>query len=69
MRALSAWESAEAAPTRYTARYAKRRVACAAARDRERIAALPENSAELSAAHFNLRNIRIALARPEFRPR
>jgi hypothetical protein len=30
---------------------------------------LPENSPELRAAHFNLRNIRIALARPEFRPR
>lgn len=30
---------------------------------------LPEHSPELRAAHFNLRNIRIALARPEFRPR
>jgi hypothetical protein len=30
---------------------------------------LLENSPELRAAHFNLRNIRIALARPEFRPR
>jgi hypothetical protein len=30
---------------------------------------LPENSPELRAAHFNLRNIRIALARPDFRPR
>jgi hypothetical protein len=30
---------------------------------------LSENSPELRAAHFNLRNVRIALARPEFRPR
>ena len=30
---------------------------------------LPENSPELRAAHFNLRNIRLALARPEYRPR
>lgn len=30
---------------------------------------LSENSPELRAAHFNLHNIRIALARPEFRPR
>jgi hypothetical protein len=30
---------------------------------------LPENSPDLRAAHFNLRNIRIALARPDFRPR
>jgi hypothetical protein len=30
---------------------------------------LPENSPELRAAHFNLHNIRIALARPDFRPR
>lgn len=30
---------------------------------------LAENSAELRAAHLNLRNIRNALARPDFRPR
>jgi hypothetical protein len=30
---------------------------------------LRENSPELRVAHFNLRNIRIALARPELRPR
>lgn len=29
---------------------------------------LPENSPELRVAHFNLHNIRRALARPEFRP-
>ena len=30
---------------------------------------MPENSPELRVAHFNLHNIRTALARPEFRPR
>ena len=30
---------------------------------------LSENAPELRAAHFNLQNIRIALARPDFRPR
>lgn len=30
---------------------------------------LPEGSHELRIAHLNLRNIRQALARPEFRPR
>jgi hypothetical protein len=30
---------------------------------------LPEISPKLRAVHFNLRNIRIALARPDFRPR
>ncbi|ACK50898.1 hypothetical protein Msil_1955 [Methylocella silvestris BL2] len=30
---------------------------------------LRENSPELRTAHYNLQNIRIALARPEFRPR
>jgi hypothetical protein len=31
--------------------------------------ALPEGSHELRIAHYNLHNIRIALARPDFRPR
>jgi hypothetical protein len=30
---------------------------------------LAENSQELRVAHFNLQNIRRALARPDFRPR
>jgi len=30
---------------------------------------LAENSQELRVAHFNLQNIRMALARPDFRPR
>ena len=30
---------------------------------------LPEGSHELRIAHYNLHNIRVALARPEFRPR
>lgn len=31
--------------------------------------ALPEGSHDLRIAHLNLHNIRVALARPEFRPR
>jgi hypothetical protein len=30
---------------------------------------LPEHSTKLRVVHFNLRNIRISLARPDFRPR
>ena len=30
---------------------------------------LPEGSHELRIAHYNLHNIRVALARPDFRPR
>ncbi len=30
---------------------------------------LPEGSHELRIAHYNIYNIRLALARPEFRPR
>lgn len=33
------------------------------------LTALPEGSAELRNAHFNLSNIRKALARPDFQPR
>ena len=33
------------------------------------LTALPEGSHELRIAHYNLRNIRAALARPDFRPR
>lgn len=33
------------------------------------LTALPEGSIELHNAHINLRNIRAALARPDFRPR
>jgi hypothetical protein len=33
------------------------------------LSALPEGSNELRIAHYNLYNIRLALARPEFRPR
>ena len=31
--------------------------------------ALPEDSHDLRIAHLNLHNLRVALARPEFRPR
>jgi hypothetical protein len=34
-----------------------------------KLPSLPEGSHELRIAHYNLRNIRIALARPDFRPR
>jgi hypothetical protein len=33
------------------------------------LAALPEGSHALRIAHYNLRNIRAALARPDFQPR